>query len=212
MPQLKYWDGSQWVDAVVGTPGNTGAQGVQGTQGPTGAVLSRGISGRFYNLDYVAVKGNSTLTTANRMYIFPFYVGAPTTINGFASASLGAANSLFRIGIYNDDSGKPGTLLNDYGTLDLSTSGSKVLSFSSITLNGLYWVACVDQGSGRANVTAYGSDSFSNPYIGVSDVYSTGRGAFYTVDSITGALPSTLVGTTLNISFVNGPMIWVRIA
>jgi hypothetical protein len=33
MSQLKYWDGSQWVAALVGTQGTTGTQGLNGTQG-----------------------------------------------------------------------------------------------------------------------------------------------------------------------------------
>ena len=33
MSQLKYWDGSQWVAALVGTQGITGTQGLTGSQG-----------------------------------------------------------------------------------------------------------------------------------------------------------------------------------
>ena len=33
MSQLKYWDGSQWVAALVGTQGTTGLQGLTGSQG-----------------------------------------------------------------------------------------------------------------------------------------------------------------------------------
>jgi len=36
MPQLKYWDGSAWVDAVIGAQGPTGSVGPTGPTGPTG--------------------------------------------------------------------------------------------------------------------------------------------------------------------------------
>jgi hypothetical protein len=57
MAQLKYWDGSAWVDAVIGaqgtqgpqgTTGNTGSQGltgIQGTQGTQGVTGSQGLTG-----------------------------------------------------------------------------------------------------------------------------------------------------------------------
>lgn len=36
MPQLKYWNGSAWVEVVTGAQGPTGPQGVQGNLGPQG--------------------------------------------------------------------------------------------------------------------------------------------------------------------------------
>ena len=33
MAQLKYWDGSAWVDAVIGAQGTQGNNGTQGTDG-----------------------------------------------------------------------------------------------------------------------------------------------------------------------------------
>ena len=37
MAQLKYWNGSAWVNAVVGAQGPQGVTGVTGATGPTGA-------------------------------------------------------------------------------------------------------------------------------------------------------------------------------
>jgi hypothetical protein len=51
MAQLKYWDGSAWVNAIVGAQGPTGPTGTQGTvgstgaTGPTGGVGSTGPTG-----------------------------------------------------------------------------------------------------------------------------------------------------------------------
>lgn len=48
MPQLKYWNGSAWVDAVVGVQGPAGpqgAQGLHGTQGIQGLQGSQGTQG-----------------------------------------------------------------------------------------------------------------------------------------------------------------------
>lgn len=43
MPQLKYWNGTAWVNAVVGAQGPQGVQGVQGATGATGATGANGV-------------------------------------------------------------------------------------------------------------------------------------------------------------------------
>ena len=45
MPQLKYWDGTAWVNAVVGAQGPTGPAGATGPTGPTGATGPTGPTG-----------------------------------------------------------------------------------------------------------------------------------------------------------------------
>jgi hypothetical protein len=43
MSQLKVWDGSAWVAAVLGAQGNTGPQGATGPKGDTGATGAAGV-------------------------------------------------------------------------------------------------------------------------------------------------------------------------
>ena len=45
MAQLKYWDGSAWVSAVVGAQGPTGPTGPTGVTGPTGPTGATGATG-----------------------------------------------------------------------------------------------------------------------------------------------------------------------
>jgi hypothetical protein len=40
MSQLKYWDGTAWVTAVVGAQGPTGPTGPTGSTGPTGPAVA----------------------------------------------------------------------------------------------------------------------------------------------------------------------------
>lgn len=44
MAQLKYWDGSAWTTAVVGSQGSTGETGPAGPTGDAGAALSLNLS------------------------------------------------------------------------------------------------------------------------------------------------------------------------
>ena len=45
MSQLKYWDGAQWVPALVGAQGVQGPQGLSGIQGTQGLLGAQGIQG-----------------------------------------------------------------------------------------------------------------------------------------------------------------------
>jgi hypothetical protein len=45
MAQLKYWDGSAWVNAVIGAQGVSGSAGAQGAQGTTGIQGTTGFQG-----------------------------------------------------------------------------------------------------------------------------------------------------------------------
>ena len=45
MAQLKYWDGTAWVNAVVGAAGPAGATGPTGPTGPAGATGPTGPTG-----------------------------------------------------------------------------------------------------------------------------------------------------------------------
>ena len=44
MPQLKYWNGSAWVEAAIGAQGDIGATGPTGSQGPTGPTGATGAA------------------------------------------------------------------------------------------------------------------------------------------------------------------------
>jgi len=103
MSQLKYYNGSSWVPAIVGAQGINGVQGIQGIQGSTGSnnygwstiatgtatsgnVISvSGISSLYANGEFEFVFPSPTTSTATSAYL---------TINGdtgtyFLKASQG---------------------------------------------------------------------------------------------------------------------------
>ena len=74
MPQLKYWDGSNWVNASVGAQGTTGSQGIQGllgvqgfngTQGLQGTQGIQGIQGLIPDRSGVRYNFSTTVTDAD---------------------------------------------------------------------------------------------------------------------------------------------------
>lgn len=72
--------------------------------------------------------------------------------------TTGQAGATVRMAIYSDENGYPGTLIEDFGSLDASTSGTVTSSFgANLSLNaGLYWVlSIISNNAVRLPVTAH---------------------------------------------------------
>ena len=98
MAQLKYWDGSSWVDAVVGAQGIQGpigvtgiqgiqgTQGVQGTQGLFGAQGIQGVAATFTQVNAQGGTGYTfTATDADQLINLTYVSSAWATIPTNAS-------------------------------------------------------------------------------------------------------------------------------
>ena len=86
MSQLKYWDGSAWVAAVVGaqgitgTQGTTGAQGTQGLQGTIGSTGAGGTVGYWGSFWSTATQNTASTSATN-----------PVTFNNTDTNSTGVS-------------------------------------------------------------------------------------------------------------------------
>ena len=99
MSQLKVYDGTNWVNAVVGAQGATGAQGAQGAAATTGIVpISSGIvsavSGTFLTLDNI-------FTSTYRDYVFKFQITA-TSASGGVTLRYRRNGTTYTTAVYND--------------------------------------------------------------------------------------------------------------
>ncbi len=131
-----------------------------------------------------------------RMTAAPLLVGVATVFDRIGcNVTVGVASSVYRLGIYADDKGRPGALLRDAGTVDTATSGWKEIAFSQALSPGLYWLAGVPQ-VGTATVTfpespipALGSLAGGSPNI-----------IAYYQDSVSAGLPTRfLINGTWNV-------------
>jgi hypothetical protein len=149
----------------------------------------------------------------NLLKLCPWLNRGTITIKAFGVnvVTAGAATSLYRMGIYNDDgSGYPGTLVVDSGQVDCTTTGAKsiTLGTSLVLPAGLYWIGGVAQGtSGGQTITITGGSlDFIPGYVYASLTTTISAPASthsYTQSAVTGALPGTF-STTLGLSG-NGP-------
>lgn len=102
MAQLKYWDGSQWATAVIGSKGAQGVQGVQGVQGiigPTGVVAATAPVTYTSGTQTVALNIGSSLTTSASNLIVdstvvPYLANANTFTLGPNTFQTGAAGNI----------------------------------------------------------------------------------------------------------------------
>jgi hypothetical protein len=113
-----------------------------------GVLGAPAVSGRIYRPSMVVWSHTDTPTTIGVLGARPIWLQAGTLDRLYAQHFTDAtASELLRVGIYADDNGRPGALVLDAGTIDLSTAtGVKSLSISQAVSNGRYWLASVRQG------------------------------------------------------------------
>jgi len=164
----------------------------------------------------VGTRGEITLT-ANRMYVIPTLITAPTKLSAIAyTVTLGAATSTARIGIYNLTKQPDGgnnydstfSLLVDLGTIDVTTAGIKSISTTIKLGQGVYGFAIISNGapkimSGNTNLLELGlspNTYQSNP---LSHWYNDGAGQHT-------ALPATTNGAMAAIMNSGAPQPMIK--
>jgi hypothetical protein len=182
------------------------------------------VTGRLYRTQ-ASGGGNATASTIARLHARPFWLQAGTLdrlyVHHVANAT---ASELVRLGIYADSSNRPGSLLLDAGTIDLSTAtGVKSITISQAVSTARYWIVAVRQGpTNTATLRTYTFNSTSfvlenapgwteirpdDPPTSLSDRSAS---SVY-VNSVTGALNASF-GTPLWNDSEECPMVVVRYA
>lgn len=146
---------------------------------------------------YVASVTNSTTALMNQ---------AATGSNTGQSLTLGA--TLVRFGIYNDNSGYPGSLLVDFGTLSVGAAGasSVALTVSRALTPGRYWAAIVPQGGAQ---TAWQISGNNNDQFCAQQSQGQVFNISFSQASIWSSLPDPAVTTT---DVAQAPLVQFRVA
>lgn len=106
------------------------------------------VTGQYYGIP--GPRTTSAANTNGSLTWFPFRCDSTHTFTGIACevTSAGGTGAVVRLGLYADASGKPGTLVTDYGTIDATSTGRKAITGLTIALTpGWYWLAAVVQGT-----------------------------------------------------------------
>jgi len=169
--------------------------------------------------EYTAINTIGTAITAGGAVYGAFYpikFSAPATVASLVMRALlpysGSALS-FRVGIYNDNNGVPGTLLIDAGTITWSgiSGGAAVTQACSQVLaaNTQYWIAvgCA-YASGAPSV--HGTVGNNLPMANIGLMGELGAAGYYFNHNGANALPSTApTPTAAGYLF---PRVYVRLA
>jgi hypothetical protein len=153
----------------------------------------------FTPVPYIADGAGYNSFTLGQIEFTPLFVPVQLTASAiYVKVSVGGAGSFWRVGIYNDNAGTPGTLRADAGQIDASTAAiAGVTGLSQALSPGLYWLAGVMQGATGASLWRGGQpqcvpDSRSNGQyllnpggVGPSSLNSSAT-------TYTGALPATV--------------------
>ena len=158
------------------------------------------LSGYYYR-GTSTTAANSTVA-ANSTFYFPFFVPTTTTFDRIAirTGSAFSGTSSVRLGIYNNSSGKPSTVLLDAGTVAGTNNNATItITISQQLTPGIYWLAANSQTAATTNqyIGAAGQTGWS-PFIGSSFNTSFAVIQFYTQTGVTGAFATagTLVDGT----------------
>ena len=160
------------------------------------------ISGAYYKTPHLST---ATVTVNNnRVYYTPIYIPETTSLDRIAirttATFLGSAT--VRLGIFNNTSGQPSTVVLDAGTVT-ATAASTVyeITISQSLSTGFYWLAMCQQGTAPSNPDYNGNSSAgnaSNALIGAASASPNGNiivgfiqssvtGAFSTATSLSNA-------------------------
>jgi hypothetical protein len=138
-------------DVTIVQVASDGPQGATGATGPTGPTGSSGqsfntqhTSGRYVRTQASITPSTVTSFSANVTRYVPLLVPTSTTYDriGIYTGSILTGTPSVRLGIFNNNAGKPGTLVLDAGTVAPTTTTTAY----EITINqtlpaGFYWLA-----------------------------------------------------------------------
>lgn len=152
---------------------------------PLGGIFhQRYRTGQYYST--FAAGLTATTISSGVISFAPFLVSQQRTFDQVAIeiTAAAAAAGVWRLGLYGDDgTGYPGALLGNYGTVDVSTVGTKAIVISHALAPGFYWL-CV-----LAEITA-GSRFNSGDAIGMFNTFNNSGAAGYLANHATGVLPN----------------------
>ena len=150
-----------------------------------------------------------------RSYYMPIYVESTTTFDRLAlsTASAFVGTATIRMGIYNDSSGVPSTLVLDAGTVSATAASTNYeITISQSLSSGYYWLAFAQQGTAPTTPSYTGAAAsgtqYYNPYV-IGQTSPTAASNFgYFQNTVTGAFANA--GTLALAQSI--PYVWIRSA
>jgi hypothetical protein len=164
---------------------------------PVAHVLTKPISGLYYTNNIVNSATANSGTSTNFLYLYPFIPANSLTIDQLSInvATAGSAGSFYRVYIYSDNNGSPGTLLLTSSSLDAVVLGIKTYTVSfTFSAGTTYWIGT------NSNSTA-GALTGNTNYIPIGANLGTTNYNSYYVNTTFPTAPTTFSGTIGNAAY-----------
>lgn len=127
---------------------------------------------------------------ADRLYATPLVVARSLSLDRLAIevTTAGAGSKVARLGLYRDGANLyPSSLLLDAGAVAVDTTGVKAVAVSQPLSKGLYWLACISDGTPIVRAVIYSFSPLGHSAASFSDLYCQ---THYRKDGVgAGALP-----------------------
>jgi hypothetical protein len=225
--------GATGPQGTAGTAGANGATGATGPGLPTGGTVNQVLT-KINSTDYstqwsdpvtsdylggtrgsanwwLNQSGSVTTQSVSALYNYivlsAFYIPETVTVDRVAVHVSVLGSGDIRLGLYTHDAttGRPSSILADWGLVSTTTTGVKELTISYTFNKGWYWFAhCWQTSNTTAHTyTANPLNTLNIPvFLGTSSAgMSISRGVTYYGTGVTGALPSSISGVAgLNIN------------
>ena len=164
----------------------------------SGGLPIRRVTGRWYS-HAVLSHGSIFTPTANQITASPFMVHSVESYDraGLWVLSNEGSNRKIRLGVYQDSSGQPGALIEDFGEIDPTTAGAHTKTITTILTPGVYWLAAHFE---AATPNLSGINQIATDILGTTDLdtgsYKPGLGWEADIGSY-GALPAAFPSPTI---------------
>lgn len=164
--------------------------------------------------------GGTIAVTLDRLVLRPFGLPAFTRVDRISvEAATGAANAVMRLGLYRfSDNFSTLNLVVDAGTVSVSSSGAKAVSFSPLALRpGFYMTAACNQTASAGTLRCHANTEIPSwtsflPRPSQSVAYTTSVICGYYVDGVTGAFASSLSWASVSTTSSSVPGVLLRTA
>jgi len=173
-------------------------------------------TGRYYRA-LSSIAPSNAAVSANITFFTPFFVSASTSIDriGIMTGSSFSGTSSVRLGIYNDSSGQPGSVVVDGGTVSCTAASTAYTVTVSTTLAaGTYWLVMNSQTAATTN-SYYGiaSTAATSQVLDLGQAALSGTGVPYFGYNETGVTGAFATVNTANLNPAGTiPLTYVRIA